>query len=43
MAMNVKQQKEWVLQISLINLKMFYMVKKLLDKNWKEFKVKSIN
>ena len=29
--------------MSLINLKMFYMVKKLLDKKWKEFKEKSIN
>ena len=31
MVMNVKQQKESVLQLSLINLKMFHLVKTLLD------------
>ena len=43
MVKNVIQQKEWVLQLSLINLKMFYLIKKLLDTKWKEFKVKNIN
>ena len=32
-----------VLQLNLINLKMFYLIKKLLDGKWKEFKVKNIN
>ena len=36
-------QKESVSQLSLINLKMFYLMKKLLDTKEKEFKVKSIN
>ena len=40
---NVIQPKEWVLQLCLINSKMFYLMKKLLDIKWKEFKVKSIN
>ena len=31
MVMNVKQQKESVLQLSLTNLKMFHLVKTLLD------------
>ena len=43
MVKNIIQQKEWVLQLSLINSKMFYLMKKLLDTKWKEFKVKSIN
>ena len=43
MVKNIIQQKEWVLQLSLINSKMFYLIKKLLDTKWKEFKVKSIN
>ena len=43
MVKNVIQQKEWVLQLSLINLKMFYLIKKLLDTKWKQFKAKSIN
>ena len=43
MVTNVIQQKEWVLRLSLINLKMIYLVKKLLDTKWKEFKAKSIN
>ena len=30
-------------QLSLISLKMFYLIKKLLDTKWKEFKVKNIN
>ena len=40
MVKNIIQQKEWVLQLNLINLKMFYLIKKLLDIKWKEFKVK---
>ena len=43
MVKNIIQQKEWVLQLSLINSKMFYLIKKLLDTKWKEFKLKSIN
>ena len=31
-----------VLQLSLINSKMSYLMKKLLDTKWKEFKVKSL-
>ena len=34
------QQKEWILQLNLMNIKMFYLIKKLLDPKWKEFKVK---
>ena len=40
--MYVIQQNEWVLKLSLINSKMFYLIKKLIDIKWKEFKVKSI-
>ena len=40
---NVILQKEWVSQLRLINLKMFYLMKKLLDTKCKEFKGKSIN
>ena len=43
MVKNITQQEEWVLQLSLTNSKIFYLMKKLLDKKWKEFKVKSIN
>ena len=43
MVKNIIQQKEWVSQPSLRNSKMFYLMKKLLDKKWKKFKVKSIN
>ena len=43
MVKNIIQQKEWVLQLSLINSKMFYLMKKLLDTKWKEFKVKNTN
>ena len=43
MVKNIIQQKEWVLQLSLINLKMIYLIKKLLDTKWKECKVKNIN
>ena len=35
--------KRGALQLSLINSKIFYLIKKLLDTKWKEFKVKSIN
>ena len=35
------QQKEWILQLNLMNIKMFYLIKKLLDPKWKEFKVKN--
>ena len=40
MVKNVMQQKEWLLQLSLINSKMFYLIKKLLDIKWKESKAK---
>ena len=43
MVKNIIQQKEWVLQLSLINSKMSYLMKKLLDTKWKEFKVEKIN
>ena len=43
MVKNVIQQKEWVLQLSLINSKMFYLIKRLFDTKLKEFKVKRIN
>ena len=43
MVKNVIQQKEWVLQLSLINPKMFYLIKELLDTKWKKIKVKNIN
>ena len=39
--MIVIQQKEWVLRLRLINLKMLYLVKKVLDTKWKEFKATS--
>ena len=31
------------IELSLTNSKMLYLMKKLLDTKWKEFKVKSIN
>ena len=40
---NVIQQKECVLQLSLINSNMFYLINKSLDTKRKEFKAKSIN
>ena len=43
MVKNIIQQKEWVLQLSLINSKMFYLIKRLFDTKLKEFKVKRIN
>ena len=36
-------QKEWVLQLTLKNAKMFYLKRKLLDTKWKGFNVKNIN
>ena len=35
------QQEKWVSQLSLINSKMLYLMKKLLDTKWKQFKIKS--
>ena len=32
MVKNIMQQREQVLQLNLINLKMFYLIKRLLDK-----------
>ena len=32
-----------ILQLNLINLTMFYLIKKLLDRKWKKIKVKTIN
>ena len=43
MVNNVIQQKDWVSQPSLINSKMFHLMKILLDAKWKEFKGKNIN
>ena len=43
MVKNIKLQKEWVLQLSLINWKMSYFMKKSSDTKSKEFKVKNIN
>ena len=43
MVKNIVQQKEWVLQLNLINSKISYLIKKLLDTKWKGFKVKNIN
>ena len=43
MVKNIMQQREWVLQLNLINLKMFYLIKELLSIKWKEFKVKNTN
>ena len=43
MTKNIIQQKEWVLQLSLVNSKMLYLIKKLSDTKWKELKIKSIN
>ena len=40
MVKNTIQQKEWVSQLSLINSKMFCLIKILLETKWKEFKVK---
>ena len=40
MVKNIIQQKEWVSQLSLINSKMFCLIKILLETKWKEFKVK---
>ena len=43
MVKSVIQQKEWVSQLSLMDSKVFYLMKKLLDTKWQEFKVESIN
>ena len=43
MVKNVIQQKELVSHLGLINSKMFYLMKRLLDIKWKEFKAKSMN
>ena len=43
MVKNIIQQQELVLQLNLINLNVFYLIKKLLDRKEKEFKVKNIN
>ena len=43
MVNNVIPQNGWILQLTLINSNMSYLIKKLLDTKWKEFKVKSIN
>ena len=43
MVKKIIQQKKKVLELNLINLKMFYLIKKLLDIRPKEFKVVNIN
>ena len=43
MVNNVIPQNGWISQLTLINSNMSYLIKKLLDTKWKEFKVKSIN
>ena len=43
MVKNIILQKEWVLQLNLINSKMSYFMKKSSDTKSKEFKVKIIN
>ena len=43
MVNNVIPQNGWISQLALINSNMSYLIKKLLDTKWKEFKVKSIN
>ena len=43
MVNNVIPQNGRISQLTLINSNMSYLIKKLLDTKWKEFKVKSIN
>ena len=43
MVKNIIQQKEWMLELSLMDSKMSYLMKKLLGTKWEEFKAKSIN
>ena len=43
MVKNKIQQNEWMLRLNLTNLKISYLIKKLLDTKWNEFKAKSIN
>ena len=43
MVKKIIQQNECISQLSLINSKMSYLMKKLLGTKWKELKVKSIN
>ena len=40
MVKNIIQQNEWVLQLNVINLMMFYLIKKLLDTKWKKIQNK---
>ena len=43
MVKNLIRQKKWILQLSLMNLKTLYLIKKYLDKKWEEFKATNIN
>ena len=43
MVKNIIQEKEWVLQLSLINLKMFYLIKKSKKHKWRTYETDKIS